>query len=76
MIIECPKHEGSFDCTPFCDVCEGNQEYEDEQCSEPLPANIEIYRATFGGHAVAKCKDCNFTSVYWDCVCELNHECN
>jgi len=23
----CPKHEGAFDCTPFCSVCEGNQEY-------------------------------------------------
>jgi hypothetical protein len=25
--IECPRHEGAFDCTPFCTVCEGNQEY-------------------------------------------------
>jgi hypothetical protein len=24
--IECPSHEGSFDCTPFCRLCEGNQE--------------------------------------------------
>lgn len=24
----CPNHEGGFDCTPFCDICEGNQEYE------------------------------------------------
>lgn len=26
--IVCPRHEGAFDCTPFCDVCEGDQEYE------------------------------------------------
>ena len=26
MIIECPRHEGAFDCTPFCELCEGNQE--------------------------------------------------
>lgn len=26
-MIECPKHEGSYDCTPFCDICEGEQEY-------------------------------------------------
>ena len=26
---ECPRHEGNFDCTPFCNICEGNQEYED-----------------------------------------------
>jgi len=25
--VVCPKHDGSFDCTPFCDICEGNQEY-------------------------------------------------
>jgi hypothetical protein len=24
--IECPKHEGGFDCTPFCELCEGEQE--------------------------------------------------
>lgn len=30
MIIECPRHEGSFDCTPFCDICQGRQEYKTE----------------------------------------------
>ncbi len=24
--IECPNHNGSFDCTPFCRLCEGEQE--------------------------------------------------
>lgn len=24
--VECPNHEGAFDCTPFCVICEGNQE--------------------------------------------------
>lgn len=24
--IACPNHNGSFDCTPFCKLCEGNQE--------------------------------------------------
>lgn len=27
-MMVCPRHEGNFDCTPFCNVCEGNQEYE------------------------------------------------
>lgn len=27
---DCPNHEGAFDCTPFCSICEGNQEYEPE----------------------------------------------
>lgn len=30
MIIECPNHQGSFDCTPFCDLCGGDQEIERE----------------------------------------------
>jgi len=27
-MIECPNHAGAFDCTPFCPLCEGNQEYD------------------------------------------------
>jgi hypothetical protein len=27
-MIECPNHGGSFDCTPFCNLCEGEQEYD------------------------------------------------
>jgi hypothetical protein len=30
MILECPNHEGNFDCTPFCNICEGEQEYNSE----------------------------------------------
>lgn len=26
-MIVCPKHEGAYDCTPFCRVCEGEQGY-------------------------------------------------
>jgi hypothetical protein len=25
--MECPNHEGAFDCNPFCNICEGEQEY-------------------------------------------------
>ena len=27
-MTECPNHGGNFDCTPFCRICEGEQEYE------------------------------------------------
>jgi hypothetical protein len=27
LVIVCPNHAGSFDCTPFCELCEGNQEF-------------------------------------------------
>jgi hypothetical protein len=48
---------------------------ETEFCNEPAPAGVEFYRATFGGHTVASCRNCSFTSVYWECGCELSHEC-
>lgn len=34
MITECPKHGGAFDCSPFCRICEGNQEFD---AAVPLP---------------------------------------
>lgn len=24
--VECPNHDGAFDCNPFCRLCEGDQE--------------------------------------------------
>lgn len=26
VAVECPRHDGNFDCTPFCGICEGEQE--------------------------------------------------
>lgn len=26
-MIDCPNHEGGYDCTPFCKICEGEQGY-------------------------------------------------
>ena len=30
--LVCPNHEGAFDCNPFCDICEAEQEYCPEGC--------------------------------------------
>lgn len=27
ITLPCPRHEGSYDCSPFCDICEGEQEF-------------------------------------------------
>lgn len=79
-LIECPRHGGSFDCTPFCDLCEGNQEYDpketEELCGCPAPKGVYFYNAHFTGNAVAGCHNCNFKSVYWECGSELIHNCN
>lgn len=37
MIKDCPNHEGHYDCTPFCRICEGNQEY-------GLPDHINVMK--------------------------------
>jgi hypothetical protein len=29
-LTPCPNHEGAYDCTPFCEVCAGEQHYEKE----------------------------------------------
>lgn len=29
-VLPCPNHEGAFDCTPFCRLCEGDQEVLDK----------------------------------------------
>lgn len=26
MSTPCPNHDGNYDCTPFCPICEGEQE--------------------------------------------------
>jgi hypothetical protein len=42
MIIECPNHKGSFDCNPFCRLCQGEQEYEDSQFTTEIVLDIEM----------------------------------
>lgn len=47
-MVECPKHEGNFDCNPFCSTCEGEQEYCQtcdntrpcQTCGTPVPTDI------------------------------------
>ena len=58
MMIECPVHEGAFDCTPFCDICEGNQEYqytETRPCKDcQKPVDHDIWFEELG-----MCVDCS-----------------
>lgn len=39
-MIPCPRHEGAYDCTPFCDICFGNQEYEVKATGYEMPLDI------------------------------------
>jgi hypothetical protein len=40
--LDCPNHEGAYDCTPFCRICEGDQEYTltDEELSAIISNDI------------------------------------
>lgn len=42
-------------------------------CDDPkLPEGIYVY----GFNAVARCHNCAYVCVYWECACELAHACN
>lgn len=34
IVIACPNHGGAFDCTPFCELCHGEQEITRERKRE------------------------------------------
>ena len=61
-LIDCPRHEGAYDCTPFCDVCEGEQQYEYTvtrgciYCG--IPVDHDIWFEELG-----MCLDCS--NAYW-----------
>jgi hypothetical protein len=40
--LECPNHNGSFDCHSFCSTCEGNQEYCPQGCEMTLDEDGDI----------------------------------
>jgi hypothetical protein len=42
-MIECPMHEGGFDCTPFCELCAGEQEIR-----KPKDYTLNAYADGFG----------------------------
>jgi hypothetical protein len=43
MMIACPMHEGGFDCTPFCELCAGEQEI-----AKPKDYTLNAYADGFG----------------------------
>jgi len=51
-------------------------DYQEDECTELAPESISFYSARMTGTGVAECKDCDFKSVYWECACDLFHDCN
>ena len=45
-------------------------------CDNPqLPEGISTGYGLFGDF-IAKCENCDYVCAYWECPCELVHECN
>jgi hypothetical protein len=43
--------------------------------SVDLPNGMSYGVSRLGGGLVATCANCSFVCAYWDCVCELVHDC-
>lgn len=48
-------------------------DYDDHECERP--ESVRLYHSRLGGNLVATCDVCGSVWAYWDCVCELAHEC-
>ena len=44
-------------------------------CTEPLPDGMRVYRTRLAGNLVAECERCDKVFAYWECACELAHDC-
>lgn len=70
--------EGASAWGGYCHDCDNQLEatqYEEDECQEPMPETISVREATFTGGAVAECSDCLYRCVYWECPCDLIHDC-
>lgn len=44
-------------------------------CKSVLPDGVKVGFSHFGGAYLATCERCSFKCAYWDCACELRHDC-
>jgi len=47
----------------------------EDTCMEPLPDGVRVYLGRFTGSPVAVCDHCDYMRGYWECACELVHDC-
>lgn len=56
------------DNSPMCEYCQH------AEICEP-PKNITFGSAQWSGEGRAYCKKCDYVSGYWECGCDLEHNC-
>jgi hypothetical protein len=61
-MVNCPRHEGAYDCTPFCDVCEGEQVYE-HTATRPCRGCGTSVEHDVWFEELSMCLDCS--DAYW-----------
>lgn len=44
-------------------------------CDSKTPSGMTVYYSHFGGNLVAECDSCTTIWGYWECACELVHDC-
>lgn len=57
-----------------CAVCFDENPSEDH-CSEPIPDSMRVVVSRITGDYSAVCDSCGWRCFYWDCGCELAHDC-
>jgi len=62
LMTDCPRHEGAFDCTPFCEVCEGEQRYEWTPFRRCVKCPTEVAHDVWF-EELGMCFDCSH--AYW-----------
>lgn len=71
-IVDCPRHEGAYDCTAFCEVCEGEQRYEWTAlrpctiCGDAIDHDIWF-------EELGMCVECSY--LYWSHL-DDDHQCS
>ena len=70
--IVCPNHEGGFDCTPFCNLCEGEQEF-CPSCELVTYSDWENTYKPIPNHITGDCKTSKSFETYGD---EVNFVCS
>jgi hypothetical protein len=54
--------------TPACEWCAAHN-------GHVAPLSISTGYSQFGGAYIATCALCDYVCAYWDCACELEHDC-
>lgn len=44
-------------------------------CDTELPKSVYFSNTRITGASIAECSACGFKSAYWECACDLVHEC-